>query len=129
MRNDRPDRRRKQKMWDLGEQLEEMRASMRERKTERLQLRVTPSEKEEVDWVTDMLGVSTADYLMFLHGKAMKDFDKKIDQDARRRGGDSGSSGRPNRPRRGDGGEPYGDPIRRKPRKPRGRSGGAAKRV
>jgi hypothetical protein len=129
MRNEQPNERRKQKMWDLGEHLEEMRAGMRERKTERLQLRVTPSEKEEVDWVTDMLGVSTADYLMFLHEKAMKDFDKKLDMDERQRGDDSGSPGKRGRPRRGDGGEPYGDPIRRKPRRPRGRGGGAAKRV
>lgn len=97
-----PNRRRLQKMWEMGEQLEELRANIRERKTERLQLRVTPTEKEEVEWITDMLGVSAADYLMHFHRKALEEFEEKLDRDARR-SDDDGSSRRPSRPRRDDG--------------------------
>ena len=71
----------REKLWAVGEQLEEIRGSMRELKSERLQLRVTPSEKEEVDAVAELLGISVADYLMYLHRRAMKDLDRKIERE------------------------------------------------
>lgn len=117
-----PNERRREKMWETGGYLEEMRANMRERKTERLQLRVTPTEKEEVDSVTEMLGVSAADYLMHLHGKAMKELDRKMTLDVRRRGNEGDSPPRKLRPPRRDDDEPRGASVRRKPRRPSGRS-------
>lgn len=74
------------KLWNVGEELAEIREHLRERKTERLQLRVTPTEKGEVDSMTELLGVSTADYLMHLHRRAVKELDKKNE-------GHSGSCG------------------------------------
>jgi hypothetical protein len=65
------------KMWNVGEELADIREELRERKTERLQLRVTPTEKQEVETVTDLLGVSVADYLMHLHRRALKDLERK----------------------------------------------------
>lgn len=119
MEHKRPNERRLQKMSEMGEHLEELRASMRECKTERLQLRVTSTEKEEVDRITSMLGVSAADYLMYLHEKAMKDFERKLDFDARRRGNDGGSSKKVSRSRRSDDDEP----TTRGPRRRGGRGG------
>lgn len=73
------------KLWAFGEQLEEIRDSMRELKSERLQLRVTPTEKEEIDDFAELLGVSVADYLMHLHRRAMKELDLKIDREEQTR--------------------------------------------
>ena len=122
MGNPQPNERRRQKLWDMGGALEEMRAGMRERKTERLQLRVTPTEKEEVDSITEMLGVSAADYLMHLHRSAMSELDKKLALDARRRGRDDDAPPRKSRPPRRDDDAPSGATERRKPRRPSGRN-------
>jgi hypothetical protein len=45
---------------------------------------VTPTEKEEVDLMTELLGVSAADYLMHLHRRAMKDLDRQRDREGGR---------------------------------------------
>lgn len=68
---------RRDKLWDVGEELAEIRSNIPERKTERMQLRVTPTEKADVEFMTELLGVSAADYLMHLHRRAMKDLARK----------------------------------------------------
>ncbi len=61
----------------VGEDLEAMRLSLPENKTERIQIRVTPTEKEEVRRVTELLGVSESTYLMHLHKRAMRELNRK----------------------------------------------------
>jgi len=73
----------RERLWDVGEALAEIREHLPERKSERLQLRVTPTEKADVEYMTDLLGVSAADYLMHLHRRAVKDLERRNPQRTR----------------------------------------------
>ncbi len=95
----------REKMWGIGEKLEEFRRELPEHKTERIQLRVTPSEKREVQEVTELLGTSESGYLMHLHRRAMRELDRKQGRDP----GSKSREGRTPRKRRGgDDGEGLG---------------------
>jgi hypothetical protein len=100
MKNDDQGARLRDKMRSVGGRLEEFRRELPERKTERIQLRVTPTEKREVESITKMLGASESDYLMHLHRRAMRELER---EDGRDPGSKSGHGRASRRRPRGDG--------------------------
>lgn len=91
------------KLRGVGEELEAMRLELPEGKTERIQIRVTPTEKAEVRHVTELMGVSESTYLMHLHRRAMRELDRRRGRHVRSK---SEGGRRPyRRPRRGDDGD------------------------